>query len=1073
MAVPPALLESPVPELPPPNTIIDFLSANVEYSYFLRHVQRLGLVPRINKMANVTLFAPINLAFVDSEIAKNDTIESVLRYFTNLKFRVATSDHMVTVLDSMYTITKADTKLDQLIRRDFYVDPDDLEDDIQNRGGEDDNSVDDVVISGSDATQDNQKITDNLSPLKKAIKYFPLLISHRESTGDGRNLRINNVAEIVEADNYLKHQHSYVHGIDRLIPAKPSMCEFLMNKNLSHIDKHSVSFIGGIFRLLFAPRRVGASEKPLMSGDNFPRTCDDFVESASTLFLPTDAYIDSSLLSLEKRYFLTLLHGLENPALYPTKEAVYELKTDAFALILKILLADQVLESSGKGNYSSLDGSMVYNVSGNVSTGQLTINEKLTSLKGFSSLALSDGLIHLFDKSSSDSTNPGTETNPSDFFQALNVKIPAITPRKALYAMHFSQMVREFKFRKLGKFLGHKAFNQTILLDMSDRDDVKEDDEIESQDFVHASSFSSRQQLLYRFLNTYVDIGAELSPEKSVYHEILDSKLCLKKKIGSCYKTKVWGSLDKNNEISVSFNDKFLANLPVLAANNNAIYFSENDYEAPASFKRVMAGLISDGIIWRHQDQYKLDKDACLETLNYLDSYDLILLYDNHHGYTVFLPCGGRTISDISHTPTYANAWQQMGLVLKYLQKHPNEFKFVLEGMFLENLLYSHLEGTERTSQAIVKSLNGKNVNVTRAMSSDKERVYFNLNETEFPVPTNSEVIFTQGVVHITDKVLLPSDFHISMKKLVQTTEEQEFPENSFFRLLEKFPNVEKQLDLDLDKSEYSLFVPTPDLLHWKNITANYRRLNQLLQMHTIPKSQLQTLLDCISDQPNHANNANYTLHTNHTNAIFRCQISPTTGKAYLTFQKPLNSISANTKTQRVTILSHGCTYGINNGSCVFLIDVPINPGWFDVPDNFLYVHIGWISVCIGIIIGVILFGFCTTTLVLCLSNMDQKRKSNSFHNTSQTSLFAPTEASYMRITSDEDMDNNDYDYGYETDNDMMGDDERAPLPKRGKNSKKGFYGTLSPVGTPSAPLMIDRENLKKAFNRERHLPGI
>lgn len=1082
MAVPPPiLLESPIPELPPPNTIIDFLSANVEYSYFLRHVQRLGLVPKINRMVNVTLFAPINLAFVDSEIAAHDNADSILRYFVQGKFRVDSASNMVTVLDSMYKVKEATEKPLETSTFEIFKDADDeleigeieLLEEIED--GPDNEILEPSVLPNKEELDNMRKRSVDNANEAPNPHYFPLLIAHQRSPSDGANLRINGISEIVESDNYVKHQHSYIHGIDRLLPTSPSMCNLLMGETMYLENGSSISFIGKIFKLLFKPRRLGSPEDELAPEDRFPKTCEDFLVTVSTLLVPTDEYINSTLLEVERRYYTAILHGLSNPELYPTKDAVQEMKSDAFALVLKLLLTDQVLESGGKKSlkYPTVDGSKSYRISTNSSSGQITINEKLTSLKGYSYLAVSDGIVHVFDTSSSLETPSSNQTNPNNFFSALDIIMPKMIPRKVLYAMHFSQMVSEIKFRKLGKLIGAKASNQTILIDMSDRDDVKEDDDIELQLTIGVSSFTNRQQLLYRFLSSFVDIESELSNDKPIYHDLIDSKLCLKKRIGSCYKVKVWGELTKDKQVSASFNDEFLTGLPVVAANNNAIYFSDKDYEAPASFKRVMAGLISDGLIRRHWDQFLLDKDACLETLKYLDSFDLTLLDDNRHGYTAFLPCGQTSLADHSDSVTRENVWQQLGLVLKYLQQNPEKFKNILQGMFLEDMVYSLPKYKDSDNRKVIKSLSGRNVELSRSFSNDENAV-IKLNDTAFSIALNSDVLFNQGIVHITDKILLPSDFRVTLKELVATTEETEFPENSFFRLLEKFPAVEKKLDLDLENpSEYSLFVPTPDSLHWKNITANYRRLDQLLQMHTIPNTELKPLLDCLSGLLTKANNFNYTFSTNLTKASFRCQINPATGKAYLTLQKQQNSLYTQVKAQRVTILSHGCTQGTRNGSCVFLIDNPISPSWFDIPDNFLYVHIGWISVGIGIIIGVILFGFCTTTLILCLSTTGQKRKAPSQKAHSQSSIFAPTESSYMRITSDEDMDHNNYDYGYETDNDMMGDEEQGLLPKRGKKSKKGIYGSMSPMGTPSAPLMIDRENLKKAFNRERNLPGL
>lgn len=86
---------SPTSEFPAPtpSTIVDILSSQVEYSYFLRHLQRNGMIPILNSLSNVTLLAPVNLAFtsgsdkdVDKELPHDNNM--LLRYVINQRFRV-------------------------------------------------------------------------------------------------------------------------------------------------------------------------------------------------------------------------------------------------------------------------------------------------------------------------------------------------------------------------------------------------------------------------------------------------------------------------------------------------------------------------------------------------------------------------------------------------------------------------------------------------------------------------------------------------------------------------------------------------------------------------------------------------------------------------------------------------------------------------------------------------------------------------------------------------------------------------------------------------------------------------
>ncbi|GCF01410.1 hypothetical protein ZYGM_000894 [Zygosaccharomyces mellis] len=55
----------------PFTSVVDILSQNVEFSTFLRVVQRNGLIPYLNELENYTLMAPVNSAFIESELDKN------------------------------------------------------------------------------------------------------------------------------------------------------------------------------------------------------------------------------------------------------------------------------------------------------------------------------------------------------------------------------------------------------------------------------------------------------------------------------------------------------------------------------------------------------------------------------------------------------------------------------------------------------------------------------------------------------------------------------------------------------------------------------------------------------------------------------------------------------------------------------------------------------------------------------------------------------------------------------------------------------------------------------------------
>lgn len=1015
----PTTSQSLVPA-PTPSTIIDFLSADAQYSYFLRHLQRHGLVPTINKMQNVTLLAPVNLAFVDEDLAEHDNKENLLRYFAAQRFRIGYMDRREAIFDSLY-VTKRSAS--------------------HNRT-------------------------------------FPLKILSFPRQGSSLEFYVNDVAEIVDFDGYVKHQHSFIQTIDRLIPVSPSICDVLMDSSNFTINGQSVSFIKQLFQLVFTPFHKKEKTK----------LCESFLANVSTIFIPSDRFVAQSMLPLQLQYYSSLFVALSDNSAKPTKDAIREIKADSLSMLLHLLLSDLVggvNGTSGHKLHKTPSHNNKYNIT-LVNETSLCINGEITSSGELSSLPASDGLLYIFDTDE--------QAKNRNFFLLLKIPLADMIPRKALFALRFSRFVKELKFRKLGYLINGSMTNQTIVLDASDRDDLRDDDAamfdiqndeeedevqaldnyLEAHEDMSTSSFSNKQSMLYRFLEGAVDLRRELNSSSSTYQRLLTSNLCLKKRIGSCYKVKVTATREKN-DISLLFNDDLPVSLdPSYASGDNIIYIADLDFLAPSSFKHTIAELISSDVSKRHLSHINIDKQECLKTLGYLNTFKLSLLPDNKHGYTVFLPCGNTIWEDGDDSSEQDfGSWEGLGLILNYLEANPKVMKKVLMGLFLKDLIYSDF-GLEDDFelQRMVPTLTGEPINVTESYRSGDYNHLIRLNNTAISVPLNSDVLFNQGVIHITSRLFLPDNFYVPLTDLILATEDALYEDNSFIQLLEKFPKLSNALGIDGSghSSDYSLLVPSPEQLKAFNITSDYARLWEFLELHLIPKSQVSTLLACINS--GHSSfgqgyNQTFTIRTNRTDGIFQCRRNKVSGKTYLQLQNSISTAGYNADHQ-VRIVSHGCDHvNLRNGTCVFLIDKPLSLGWFDLPDNFLHVHIGWISVGIGIIIGVILFGFLITTLVVCLSS-DTRKKPPLL---SAESIFAPTESTYMRVTSDEDINGGYYDYGYETDDDMMRNERDQLLGPKRKKKYNTYNATSLPIGAPSAPRYIKKGGIGSTLNRDRNLP--
>lgn len=996
-----------LPPEPAPSSIVDYLSSEVQYSYFLRHLQLNGLIPLVNSLQNVTLFAPVNLAFVDDDVLGNDTRQNLLRYFADQKLRIGYLDTRDTVADSLYILRETA----------------------------------------------HRNVT------------FPLkLLADLEQ----QQYYVNDVAQIVEFDFYAKHQHSFVQAIDHLLPLQPSICELLLDESTDYINGHRMSFVKRLFQLRFLhPKLRGPS-------------CSDFLGNTSTVILPLDALVEQLLLEAEIRYYTALFRSLRNRALDTSKNALTELSEDV-ADMLSFWLIPQLVDGVNGTNPDvgafkkkkkkkkpddSIKPHPEYSFSLDSKTNQIIINSSIRSSLNSTGLSARDGIVHIFD----------AESNPNgSFFLALDFQVPALVPRKTLFSLHYSQFVNELMFRKLGKLINGKTTNQTILLDAADRDDLQDDDELDT------ASFSNKQITLYKFMEGQLEPA--LDPSLS-FHRLLTSKLCLNKRIGLCFKVKVTGGFHDEKAVT-TFNDDIKAyGEPFLAAGNTSIYIGDTTLEAPSSLKHTLADLLTSGAVNGRLEHIEIDKEFCMWTLEHLNQHGLNSVNTNRKGYTVILPCGHTIWEPLTGLEeTEGASLKDLGLVLRYLEAHPKEMKDVLKGLFIEDLIYSDfgLDDDIETSR-IVKTLRGDTINVSESYRIGDFNHIIKLNDTPLSVPLNSDVLFNQGVIHITNKLLLPQDFQISLLDLIETTENKN-KQFSFISFLEMFPDLYSTLGLDKKNhaSNFSILAPRPELLESMNITRNFGRLPEFLQLHLIPNEDVATLKKCIN-QPFETNQT-FTIRTNRTDGVFHCRKNFDNGKTFIRLKSnepaSLSTLGYN-KDKEVRIVSHGCTSVDRNASCVFLIDKPINLAWFSHDGDFLHVHIGWISVALGVLFGVLLVGTLLTTIMIFLGNRPRPlskplNPSNGFP--------LPPGSTFMRVTSEEDS-NNGYDNGYESDDDLNRNETESLLLASGlrKKGRRG-YGTiredvtsLSPSqrATPisaAAPRTIKPTRL--SFSRDRNLPPV
>ncbi|KAL6451544.1 hypothetical protein SBY92_002887 [Candida maltosa Xu316] len=930
---------------PTPSTIVDILSSQPQFSYFLRLLQRQGMIPLINQLENVTVLAPINSAFVGQrgiDWENND----LKRYIVNQKLRIGYLDKEESVYKTLYRVG-------------------------------------------------NQNYSVSIRPDLESLEYV-----------------IDGVSSIVDQDIYAKHQYSYIQGIDHLLPIKPTLCDALMNDSNSDI-----ALFKKIFQSLFVDpdletegkKKRKKKKKPKKEKPRpLPNSCEELLNGTQTIIIPNNNLLKKSLSDIQLKYYLAN-DDLENFA--TTADAITEIKYDVMELLENLMFNELIV---GK----NITNSKVVSKSGVQHKFSLKNRQvKVDNIVANSTIVLADGAVHIFNEDS------------KVFFQNINVPTVEMIARKALYGLHYSSFVEEIYFRTLDHLIDGTTSNQSIFVDIEDRDDVEEEN-------------FSRQNLLYQFTDGTPDTSTRR-------HVLMNTKLCSDKKIGGCYKLKLSTS---NSNKNVTVNDDVDVTDFIPIANDTTIYIATGEIKPPVNLKHALGDLISSGTIPRHLESIQIDRTSCLKTLEFINSFDLYSLDDNEKGYSIFLPCGTK------------NLWKDLGLVLTYLENNPNVLQKIINGMFLKNLVYSDFAAKKE----IFKDINGTPIHVSSLKIKDDKNI-ISLNQTELALSLNSDVLFSQGVIHVVDEVLLPDNFEIPIEELIRTTFDANFPNHFIWEILKMYPNIKNAI---IGKTPYSLLIPTPESLKDFNITSSFDDLLRFVDFHLIPNTEVSKILDCIDG----VGYNDSIIKTNLSEGGLVCKHKPNTNKVLLQLHKLNTTVdeAAYNKDHEVRILNHGCTKQYRGDtdhlSCVFYIQKPLSLQWLENPkkdDNFLHVHLGLVSVGAGVILGLILFGGVMAGLVLCLGKRDKNDDKDDIE-------FPRADSGFMSVLTDED-EFIPYDRGYETDVDVLRTESDALLPihmKRKKRIRKPDYGSTKNNNNNGTTLPRDIGDVRNTLNRERNGNG-
>ncbi|CCE79245.1 Piso0_001297 [Millerozyma farinosa CBS 7064] len=985
-----------------PSNVVDVLSSDVQFSYFLRHLQRSGMIPILNELSNYTLIAPINSAYARKgrQEAQSENVDGK-----------EVNEHLRYVIKQPVHLNKSIKE--PIVYETYY---------------------------------------------KTDSKYYPLIIS-QDSGSD--QLVIDGKAAIVEPNLYASNQNSYVQGTDELLDEKDSLCDILMSRNAEHdqIQGHNISFIKSLFQSTFGDINSKVSRNTLPI--DIPSSCGEFMQKSRTFFIPTDSLVEESISDLQRKYYLSISSSIEDMDL--TERAVYEITRDIVELLEYLMIGEYV--GGSNGSYKSIkavNGKLSYNISLE-SSGRLVLNNNLTA--SVLPIAYSDQVLHIF------GVWGNQKTGDDGFFSKLNIPLTPLVPRKVLYALHYSKFLEELYFRSLGNLIDSNKVNFTLFLNPSDSDRNLDNDRIRKSPYRTHRRFNSLEQVHYHFYDEVFNTTVIEESGTNFNVSFLTSLLCRGREIGSCFKNKVFSSLDAATGTykHVLDGDITIASPPYFAVDDSTIYILDDDLEAPESLKTTLINLItSNGVNISPRVRFNLK--TCLKTMHYFDYFKLFALENNNKGYTIFLPCGSGGSDFTSIAKDDKDAWSSLGLYMNYLVSRPDVFKSVIQNLILEGLIYSDF-ASNPGDVFNTTTLDSESLNITAASVGELESMW-KVNHANLSVPLGSELFFDKGLIHLTDMVLIPDSLEIPLLDLIKTTYDDSYADYNMLELLEKLPVVRDMLGLDGGSSEYSLLIPETSSLKDFNISANFYRLHDFLQFHLIPNSELTNLLTCMNEgySENSTDSTVSLVHTNITDGVLRCVYRPKKNKYFLQHHRG-DSVEAlgYSRDHEVEVIAHGCSkfHKESQGPCVFLIEKPLSLEWLNKPnDNLLHVHLRIISIGVGIILGLFLMGSAIFGFLIYAEKFGHNQalaipissSTRPSHNNEQNISNMHTNGDASTI--------NDGNYGAESNSPFS---ETSSLLRGGANSNPRYTENSSRV---TAPVLI-RQASTKPYERNHGLPNM
>ncbi|PRT56892.1 hypothetical protein B9G98_04512 [Wickerhamiella sorbophila] len=227
------------------------------------------------------------------------------------------------------------------------------------------------------------------------------------------------------------------------------------------------------------------------------------------------------------------------------------------------------------------------------------------------------------------------------------------------------------------------------------------------------------------------------------------------------------------------------------------IYVVPGEIPAPPSFSMAIGPLFMSS-----------------HSLNFLDSLGLVNL-PLSNSWTLLLPS--------------REAWESQKLLMAYMGNNTDVLREFFYAMIYANPVYTD------SGAVTTRDLSGQKVSIEMVeKSSSSSSYYVNVSGTTVTA-SSADILFDNGVAHIIEDIVLPSNLEITSIDLIEAGGRSEFVD-----LLEEFG-----FGYALNPHEnYTIIVPDTKALAAANFTRDNPQLELLLKLHLIPGNHSQDMFD-------------------------------------------------------------------------------------------------------------------------------------------------------------------------------------------------------------------------------------